>query len=185
MSKIMNSKFKFKIIENQATTKQTKTSFGFFLMLLLVLPFLGFSQDFKLIEVNEFLKKEPKKESTSLSRTISVKSLIKDLHPAIYVNNGTPNAYGKPAKVLFVDTQSISKLRDLNVDMSQVELITVKINKKEELSVPVDLSQFSNYPSVRTILIKVSFDCSIDMLNNLIKNNKADYTLLYSVEKPS
>lgn len=184
MSKIMNSKFKFKIMGNQATTKRNN-AFGLFVLMLLVLPFLGFSQDFKLIEVNEYLKREPKKETTSLAGTISVKSLIKDLHPSIYVNNGSVNTYGKPAKVLFVDTPSISKLRDLNLEMSQVELVTVKINKKEDLSTPVDLSFFSNYPSLRVILIKVSFDCSVDMLNNLIKNNKTNFTVLYTVEKPS
>jgi hypothetical protein len=185
MSKIMNSKFKFKIMGNQAMTKRKNNAFGLIVLMLLVLPFLGFSQDFRLIEVNEYLKKEPKKESTSLASTISVKSLVKDLHPSIYVNNGVVNTYGKPAKVMFVDTQSISRLRDLNLEMSQVELVTVKINKREDLLNPIDLSLFSSYPSIKTILIKVSFDCSIDQINNLIKNSKTDHTILYSVEKPS
>lgn len=185
MSKIMNLKFKFKIMGNQAMTKRKNNAFGLIVLMLLVLPFFGFSQDLRMIEVNEYLKKEPKKESSSLASTISVKSLIKDLHPSIYVNNGVVNTYGKPAKVLFIDTQSISKLRDLNIEMGQVELVTVKISKKEDLINPVDLSSFSIYPSIRIILIKVSFDCSVDMLNNLIKNNKTDFTVLYTVEKPS
>ena len=43
----------------------------------------------------------------------------------------------------------ISKLRDLNIEMGQVELVTVKISKKEDLINPVDLSSFSIYPSIR------------------------------------
>ncbi|PKP14839.1 MAG: hypothetical protein CVU07_12825 [Bacteroidetes bacterium HGW-Bacteroidetes-23] len=185
MSKIMNSKFKIKIMGNQATTKKSKSSLVLIVMISLLLPFLGFSQDFKIIEVNEYLKRESMSESRSIAKTISVKSLIKDLHPSIYVNNGSVNTYGKPAKVLFVDAKSISKVRDLNLDMSQVELVTIKINKKEELSTPIDLSIFSNYPTIKVIYLTVSFDCTVDILNNLIKTDKTEYTILYSVEKPS
>lgn len=188
MSKIMNSKFKFKIMGNQAITKRRNNSLVLIVMISFLLPFLGFSQDFKIIEVKEFLKNEQKMESAKakVDKTTSVKSLIKDLHPSIYVKNGSVNTYGKPAKVMFIDTQSISRVRELNVDMSQVELVTVKINKKEDLSTPIDLSMFSNYPAVKIIHLFVSFDCTVDMLNNLIKNSKAtDFTILYSVEKPS
>lgn len=181
----MNSKFKFKIMGNQAMTKSKKSSLVLIVMISLFLPFLSFSQDFKIIEVKEYLKNEQKMESTKVTKTTSVKSLIKDLHPSIYVNNGSVNTYGKPAKVLFVDTQSISKIRELNLDLNQVELVTVKINKKEDLSFPVDLSIFSNYPTIKVIYLTVNFDCTVDMLNNLIKNNKTDYTILYSVEKPT
>jgi len=69
--------------------------------------------------------------------------------------------------------------------MSQVELVTIKINKKEELSTPIDLSIFSNYPTIKVIYLTVSFDCTVDILNNLIKTDKTEYTILYSVEKPS
>lgn len=186
MSKIMNSKFKFKIMGNQAMTKSIKSSLVLIVMISLLLPFLGFSQDFKIIEVKEYLKSEQKMESAKVGiKTTSVKSLIKDHHPSIYVNNGSVNTYGKPAKVLFVDTPSISKIRDLNLDLSQVELVTVKINKKEDLSVPVDLSIFSKYPTIKVIYLTVNFDCTVDMLTNLIKNNKTGYTILYSVEKPT
>lgn len=187
MSKIMNSKFKFKIMGNQAIAMRRNNSLVLIVMISLLLPFLSFSQDFKVIEVKEYLKNEQKMESTKakVDRTTSVKSLIKDLHPSIYVNNGSVNSYGKPAKVMFIDTQSISRVRDLNLDLSQVELVTVKINKKEDLSTPIDLSVFSNYPAVKIIHLSVSFDCTVDMLTNLIKNNKTDFTILYSVEKPS
>lgn len=172
---------------NQAIAKRRNNSLVLILMISLLLPFLGFSQDFKIIEVKEYLKNEQKMESAKakVDKTASVKSLIKDLHPSIYVNNGSVNTYGKPAKVLFVDIPSISKIRDLNVDLSQVELVTVKINKKEDLSVPVDLSIFSKYPTIKVIYLTVSFDCTVDMLTNLIKNNKTGYTILYSVEKPT
>ena len=184
MSKIMNSKFKFKIMGNQTVTKSTKGSLVLVVLISLLLPFLSFSQDFKIIEVKEYLKKEQKATSANVVTT-SVRSLIKDLHPSIYVNNGIVNTYGKPAKVLFIDTQSISKIRDLNLNLSQVELVTVKINKKEDLSTPVDLSLFSSYPTVKVIHLSVSFDCTEEMLTNLIKNNKTEITVLYSVEKPS
>lgn len=185
MLKIMNSQFKIKIMGNQTTSKRSKNSLFLIVMISLLLPFLGFSQDFKIIEVKEYLKRESMAESRSIARTTSVKSLIKDLHPSIYVNNGSVNTYGKPAKVLFIDTQSISKLSELKPDLSHVELVTIKINKKEELSFPVDLSAFSSYPAVRVIYLSVSFDCSVEMLYNLIKSNKTEYTILYSVEKPS
>jgi hypothetical protein len=181
----MNSKLKLKIMENQAQPKRTNNALALIVLLFLVLPFLGFSQDFRITEVKEYLKSEPKVESASLTRVTSVRSLIKDLHPSIYVNNGSVNTYGKPAKVLFVDVPSISKIRDLNLDLSKVELVTVKINKKEDLSIPVDLSLFSNYQTIRVIFITVSFDCTVDMIKNLIKNNKTGYTILYTVEKPT
>lgn len=172
---------------NQATTKRRTNSLVLIVMISLLLPFLSFSQDFKIIEVKEYLKNEQKVETTKakVDQTTSVKSLIKDLHPSIYVKNGSVNTYGKPAKVMFIDTQSISSVRDLNVDMSKVEIVTVKINKKEDLSSPIDLSVFSNYPSIKIIHLAVSFDCTVDMLTNLIKNKKTDFTILYSVEKPS
>ncbi len=185
MSKIMNSKFKFKIMENQAVAGKKKSSLVLIVMMSLLLPFLGFSQDFKIIEVKEYLKSEQKTESARVTMTTSVKSLIKDLHPSIYVNNGTVNTYGKSAKVVFTDPQSVSKLKDLKLDMSQVELVTIKINKKEDLLNPVDLTVLSEYPTVKTIFLSVSFDCSVESLYALIKNNKTGYTILYTVEKPT
>lgn len=187
MSKIMNSKFKFKIMGNQAISKRSKNSMVLIVMISLLLPFLGFSQDFKIIEVNEYFKRESISESRSIANasTASVKSLIKDLHPSIYVKNGSVNTYGNFAKVLFVDTQSISRVNDLRLDLSQVELVTVNINKKEELSNSIDLSVFSNHPVVKIIYLKVSFECTVEMLTKMIKSNKTDYTILYSVEKPS
>lgn len=186
MSKIMNSKFKCKIMENQAQIKQSKNhSLILIVLMMLVLPFVGFSQDFKIVNVNDFFKAEQQLESARSSNSTTIKSLIKDLHPSIYVTNGLVNSYGKSPKVLFIDTKSISKLNELKLEMNQVELVTVKITKKEDLLAPIDLDIFSGFPSVKVIYLTVSFDCTVDMLYNLIKTNKSKYTIIYEIVKPT
>lgn len=153
-------------------------------ILLLTLPLSGFSQDFKLMQTDHYLKSlESASETTTHDRVLS---LMKDNHPSIYLESGQSKVYGKGMPVcLFTDTKSISAIRSLR-NTSNIEIVTIRINSKAELSQTIPNNVFTSLDGVRYIHIIVTFDIRGTELNNFIKTeSNAPYTVFYSVEKPS
>lgn len=186
MSKVMLLKSQAKIMENLFQIRQFQhLTLKLLVMLFLAFPIVGFSQNFKIQNTEDFFKSVQRSEVSRNNNTRSIKSLIKDLHPSIYVDNGRINTYGKNPVVLFIDAQSISKLKDLNLESSQIELVTIKINQKNDLVHLMNLDVFQQFPSIKVIHFSVGFDCSVETLSNSIKTKDIKYTLLYSIEKPS
>ena len=154
-------------------------------LLLLVLPLMSFAQNVKIENADVFFKSA---QLTNVSRSNEInhiKTLIKDLHSSVYLEKGRVNTYGESPKCLFTDVESISLLKDLRTDLSTIEIVTINIKSQKDLKTIIDLDAFLNYPSIKVIHLNVHFDCTQDMLYPMIKSAKSNYTILYSVEKPS
>lgn len=186
MSKVMFLKSQAKIMENLFQIRQFQhLTLKLLVMLFLAFPIVGFSQNSKIQNTEDFFKSLQKSEVSKNKSTNSIKSLIKDLHPSIYVDNGRVNTYGKNPIVLFVDANSILKLKGLSLESNQIEVVTIKINQKSDLIHLMNLDVFQQFPSIKVIHFSVGFDCSAETLSNNVRIQNSNYTLLYSIEKPS
>lgn len=154
-------------------------------LILLVLPLISFAQNVKIENADVFFKSAQLTNVSRSNEINQIKSLIKDLHPSVYLEKGRVNTYGESPKCLFTDVESISLLKDLRTDLSSIEIVTINIKSQKDLTSIIDLDTFLNYPSIKVIHLNVHFDCTADMLYPMIKYVKSNYTVLYSVEKPS
>lgn len=128
------------------------------------------------------------KDQTSVSRNndvSKVKSLIKDLHPSIYLTSGRINSHGESPISLFTDVESISLIKTLRSDSSKIEIVTINIKDRQELRSIIALSDFSKFPSLKVLHLNVQFDCTSDLLEPMIQGDKPTFLVLYSIEKPS
>jgi len=153
-------------------------------LLLFILPVFGFSQNVKIEKSDKYLKDQ----ITSAARNTDVskiKSLIKDLHPSVYLTGGRINSYGESPISLFTDIESIGLLKTVKIDVSTIEIVTITIKSKDELQSFISLSDFSRFASLKVLHLNVQFECTSEMLEPMIKGDKPTFVLLYSVERPS
>ena len=145
-----------------------------------------FSQQTGFILAKNFLAIESTQETIENQTTYtSSKSLIEDLHPSVYLENGIVKMYGSNPKCLFVDT--VSNLINVSNSFTKdyIEIVTIKIHTVSELSQPIDLSIFYEYPALRIIYVVVPFECTENQLNSFIQNQTTNYHLVYTIVNPS
>lgn len=153
-------------------------------ILLLTLPLASFSQEFKLMQSDQYLKGL---KSASENKTHDwVLSLLKDNHPSIHLYNGESKVYGKGLPVcLFTDAKSVSAVRSLQ-NVGAVEMVTITVNSRAELSQSLSSDIFKNLDGIRYIHIVVHFDIRGQELSNFIKTEKdSPFIVFYTVEKPT
>ena len=180
--------------QSKETNLQKRDSLSLFLLglpdstrikvfLFLILPIFGFSQNVKIESSDKYVK--PQTSVTRNNDVSNIKSLIKDLHPSVYLTNGRINSYGENPISIFTDVESIGLLKTLRSDNSKIEIVTINIKDRQDLRTVVALSDFSKFPSLKVLHLNVQFDCTADLLEPMIQGDKPSFLVLYSIEKPS
>lgn len=142
----------------------------------------------KAMEVNKYIASLKQSEQTSRSRNSKsnkVEHLIKEVQPAVYVSSKGVKIYGERPINLFVDSNSLSSVSNSTINRNDIEIVTIKINSKIDLSRPIDLALFSDYPKLQYIYIISTIQTDEITINQLIKNNNIPYTILYKIDKES
>lgn len=153
-------------------------------LLLFILPISGFSQNIKIENTEKYLNSTA--ISTSRNNDVNrIKSLIKDLHPAIYFTNRSINSYAESPISVFTDIESLGLLQTVQTDITKVEIVSITIKTKNELRAIISLNYFSRFSSLKVLHLNAQFECTADMLEPMIQGEKANFIILYSVEKPS
>lgn len=156
-----------------------------FMLLLLTFSLGGFAQNVKIEKAETYFQSAQLNNANRSNNVSYVKSLVKDLHSSIYLDRGRVNTYGEIPKCLFTDIESISMLKNSRMNLSSIEIITINIKSIEELRSTINLDDFSSISKLKVIHLNVHFDCTTEMLNPMIRSEKSNYLVLYSVEKPS
>lgn len=144
----------------------------------------GYTQNKGFKPAKDLIKEESATVNThSQKNSTAAKSLIEDLHSAVYFDEGKVKTYGVNPKCLFVMTISNLALAKNAFDKDSIEIVTLKIASPSELFKPIDLSVFSEFKALRIIYVVVPFECSINQLNKFIQNQSTDYHLIYTIEK--
>ncbi|MBK8601232.1 MAG: hypothetical protein IPN80_12425 [Flavobacterium sp.] len=167
------------------------------LLLLLVLAFYcaGISaqetrgsQGSQVMEVNAYMAYLRASEVSARnlnSNSSRLENLLKEVQPAIYFRSGEIRTYGENPTALYTDVASLQSLSSRITGNESIEIITISMNQTSDLSSPIDLSAFSNFPNLKYIYIMSTIETSGNVISGLIRNNNARFGVFYKVDKGS
>ncbi len=166
------------------------------LLLLLVLAFYcaGISaqergsQGSQVMEVNAYMAYLRASEVSARnlnSNSSRLENLLKEVQPAIYFLNGEIRLYGENPTSLYTDVASLQGLASRITGNESIEIVTISMNQTSDLSRPIDLSAFSNFPNLKYIYIMSTVETSGNVISGLIRNSNARFGVFYKVDKGS
>ncbi len=100
-------------------------------------------------------------------------NLAQKLHTTAYIKNNTVNKVygeGEIKKITFSDSKSFNLLNKKNY--SSLELITIKINKVNDLNNILDLTTNEKLNKLKYVFIKCDFKCTKKQIKTFIKVKK-------------
>jgi hypothetical protein len=148
------------------------------------------AQTLTAVELNDYLSSTGVKKSrvTTTSKqaeTNSLESLVYDLHPTAYIQNGEIKIYGdKPVVKAELSPSSFPLFNSGNPALSQIELLVVKLNADEEANIFLDFSQNRDFKRLKYVYVQCPFECSPSQVEKMIYNLPQGVTLLFSVSNP-
>ena len=97
---------------------------------------------------------EPLKESPN----VSLRALITELKPSVYLTDNKVAVYGESAPlVLFADVQSLPLLYSARRDFATVELIQVTISNASEERATIDMARLGAFPALEYIVFVYAY----------------------------
>lgn len=148
---------------------------------------VAFSQNAKLVNVNDLLKNKSITENNlNNSETIvKIKNLLYNLNASVYVFNGEMNLKSDFPVCMYTDYTSLNLISNVKFSKDAVEFVSVRIKSIKDFNSPIDLNIFNEFKSLKYILFVFENNVSESQLSNVIKNPKDKHTYIYVVEKPS
>lgn len=166
------------------------------LLLLLVLAFYcaGISaqergsQGSQVMEVNAYMAYLRASEVSARnlnSNSNRLENLLKEVQPAIYFRSGEIRLYGENPTALYTDVASLQGLGSRITTNESIEIVTISLNQSSDLSSPIDLSVFSNFPNLKYIYIMSTVETSGNTISGLVRNSDSRFGVFYKVDKGS
>jgi hypothetical protein len=135
---------------------------------LFVLPLLIMLLSINLSAQNALELGNAMNSPNAIANQETVKSLVSDLHPTIYIEDGVLKSFGDgPAVCVNTDSKSFNKLYETNSLFSQVKLITVVVNSPNDINTSLNLGTLTGFTNLEYVLFLCSFDCDPAMINNM------------------
>jgi hypothetical protein len=102
-------------------------------------------------------------------------SLVKDVYPTIILQNGNHVIAGKetPSQDIlkaYCSASSVNMLYQDNPQFEKVELIKLTINSSEETWVDIDLSQLNNFPLLKYVYLRFTYDACNGLSDSCLEN---------------
>lgn len=119
----------------------------------------------------------------SASNAGRLEQLLKEVQPAVYYLSGQVKTYGDHPTALYTNSGSLSSVATAAYDKNSIELVTIRINDAADLSTPIDLSVFSNFPQLKYIYILSNLETSAGTISNLVRNANANQGVFYKIDK--
>ena len=140
----------------------------------------------KIVEVQDFISTSKNKNSTtrkSKSEKTNLEKLLFDVQPSIYFNSGDAKTYGENPKNFFVDFKYLKKVKNSNLLINNIEIVTIKIDNKSELNSTIDLSVFSSFKKLKYVYISTNISIDESVISKMIRNYDEKFTVIYGIEK--
>ena len=140
----------------------------------------------KIMEVQDFISTSKNKNSTtrkSKSEKTNLEKLLFDVQPSIYFNSGDAKTYGENPKNFFVDFKYLNKVKNSNLLINNIEIVTIKIDNKSELNSTIDLSVFSSFKKLKYVYISTNISIDESVISKMIRNYDEKFTVIYGIEK--
>ncbi len=153
----------------------------FVLALLFLVSLNSFSQtNIRVFERNDYLSSI---KNSSVRNYNTVLDLMDGVQSSIYLTNEGVRVIGQIPVCMYSDVSSLSLAGNPDMRISNIEMVTIKIDKPSELTSIIDLSIVSRYKNVKYIYFRIGFDFKLPQLIQLIKNCDPKCIVIYSVEK--
>ncbi len=124
-------------------------------------------------------------------------SLVKDVHRAVYLNDGNQVIAGKdtPSEdvmVAFCDAASVNDLYENNPAFRQVKLLRIEISSTAENSVRLDLSRLNSFVNLKYIYFLFSYnacgnnsnDCLEVIVRGMVTGQRDRVRIIYELSIP-
>ncbi len=141
-----------------------------------------------LMEVNAYLAYLRSSESTARNLNGSssrLEKLLKEVQPAVYYLRGEVKSYGENPTSLFTNSSSLREIASAIELKESIEIVTISMNQISDLSNPIDLSVFSNFPNLKYIYIMSTVETSGNVISGLVRNSNSRFGVFYKVDKGS
>ena len=146
------------------------------------------SQGSQVMEVNAYMAYLRASEVSARnlnSNSSRLENLLKEVQPAIYFLNGEIRLYGENPTSLYTDVASLQGLGSRITANESIEIVTISMNQISDLSNPIDLSVFSNFPNLKYIYIMSTVETSGNVISGLVRNSNSRFGVFYKVDKGS
>ena len=144
-------------------------------VLLLIATVGGYAQNSRVMHVNDFLNNS-NREMTKL------KSYLHDLNPSVYVYNNGVAKKTENSLCLYTDVKSVRSINTIGLQTKSIEYVSIKINSKNEIVSPIDLSFFSQFPNLKYIVLEFEFEVSRSAAETSVLKVSENQSVLYKVE---
>ncbi len=123
---------------------------------------------------------------TDAGEVAKLESLVSDLQPTVYISNSEIKSFGETSAVCAeVDAQAVGQLKLANPLFEKVELITVRVERPEDLLVSLDLSSLQGFKSLKYVQVLSTVSCTAEQINKIITGSKPGVVVFYLISRPS
>jgi hypothetical protein len=187
----MKTQYLSNCLQKKSEQRITKASLksvikNFSIVILLVLTsFCLQAQNINIMELDALmisLKASP--DSAVVAGSVHLESLINDLQPTVYIGTSVKSNGGMQPVCAEIKAADIQKLKTENPLFSQVELITIILNKPSDINFVLDLSDLSSFTNLKYVYFLVEFDCTNKEMQKLYLP-KTGISVMYKVSIPS
>ena len=112
-----------------------------------------------------------------------LRSLVTEVHSAIYFYDGVEKTYGEIPTNLYTDFSSLNQLNNSISLKQNIEIATVQINSASELNATIDLAVFSNFPNLKYIYFISKLNTTSDTMASRIMNYDSRFNILFKLDK--
>lgn len=130
-----------------------------------------------------YLRTSELSERNSISNSNRLERLLREVQPAVYYFSGEVRLYGENPTALYTNSGSLNAIQNAVVSKQTIEIVTINISQNTDLSTPIDLSVFSNFPNLKYIYILSNVETTGTVISNLIRNNNANVGVFYKIDK--
>ena len=129
--------------------------------------------------------------------TIQIRSLVNDLQPALYYQQGVLiNSNVETPLLIDIDAASLNQLYANNPQFSDVQIIRIRINNPEDLYKNLDISRLGFFPNLKYVYFLCTFEiceeqasksaCEIGKISKLIiSGDSSKIKFFYLISIPS
>lgn len=161
--------------------------------LIMVLAFTLLSSNIVLAQENSIYRLYDGETNTGshqrASSNINVpENLLHGKNPTVYVKNSSIiNVTGEesPKVLKLLDAASYNILENSNSIYSDVEVITITLERASDLNNRLDVYRLNGFNSLRYIYVKCLFECNERQISSFLLNAENITTIFYKVVNPS
>ena len=140
----------------------------------------------QVMEVKSFIAAMKKSEQNSRSvnpESKRLENLLNDVQQTLYFYSGKVESYGDKPNSLFTNTKSLNAIASSNINIEDIEIVTIKIDNNADLNIPIDLSVLSTFSKLNYVYILSNISSSETSIIKLIKNINPRYTVFYKIDQ--